>query len=77
MFTVPAACDVVVPVMLVGVTVDTVSADPPKDAVAPLWNPLPVIVTDVPPTAGPLLGAAELTVGGDARYVKHPAHVPL
>ena len=35
-FTDPAACAVVVPVMLVALIVDTESADPPRDAVAPV-----------------------------------------
>jgi hypothetical protein len=61
--TAPAAWAVVVPVMLVPLTVETVSADPPNDTVAPVWNSLPEMVTDVPPTAGPLLGVTELTVG--------------
>jgi hypothetical protein len=61
--TTPAACAVVVPVMLVPLTVETVSADPPNDAVAPVWKPVPVMETEVPPGAGPLLGVTELTVG--------------
>ena len=75
--TAPAACAVVVPVMLVGLTVGAVSADPPNETVAPVWNPLPVMVTLVPPPAGPLVGATELTVGAGARYVKQPVHVAL
>jgi hypothetical protein len=67
--TAPAACAVVVPVMLVPVTPETVTGEPPSEAVAPLWNPEPVMVTDVPPAAGPLVGASELTVGAGARYV--------
>ncbi|HEY8824107.1 MAG TPA: hypothetical protein VIP07_04400 [Candidatus Limnocylindria bacterium] len=75
--TAPAACAVVVPVMLVPVTLDTVTGEPPSEAVAPLWNPLPAMVTDVPPAAGPLVGAIELTVGAGARYAKQPVQVPL
>jgi hypothetical protein len=60
----PAAWLVVVPVIVVGSTVATVSADPPSDTVAPVWKPLPAIVTLVPPAAGPLLGATDVTVGG-------------
>ena len=74
--TVPAACAVVVPLMLVAVIVDTVRAEPLNDAVAPVWNPVPAIETDVPPPLGPLFGATMLTVGG-ARYVKQLLHAPL
>ena len=66
--TAPAACAVVVPLMAVGVTVETVIADPPKETVAPLWNPVPATLIEVPPTAGPLFGVTEVTVGA-ARYV--------
>ena len=76
-FTAPLACAVVVPVIVVGLTVATVRADPPKETVAPLWNPLPVRVTLLPPTAGPLVGVTELTVGGSARYVKQSVQVTL
>ncbi|HEY8824113.1 MAG TPA: hypothetical protein VIP07_04430 [Candidatus Limnocylindria bacterium] len=75
--TAPAACAVVVPVMLVGLTMGSVSADPPNETVAPVWNPLPATVTLVPPPAEPLAGAIELTVGAGARYVKQPVHVAL
>jgi hypothetical protein len=63
---VPAACAVVVPAIVVGLTVDTVRAEPPKDTVAPLWKPVPVIVTDVPPAIDPLVGATDVTVGAGA-----------
>jgi len=66
--TAPAACAVVVPVIDVGLTVETVSADPPNDTLAPVWNPLPAMVMDVPPPLGPLLGVIEVTVGA-ATYV--------
>jgi len=61
--TAPAECVVVVPVIAVGLIVATVSADPPKETVAPLWKPVPATVTDVPPHAGPLLGVTDVTVG--------------
>ncbi len=64
--TTPLACAVVVPAMLVALTVDTVSAEPPNETVAPLWNPLPAMVTAVPPVPRPLVGATPLTVGGGA-----------
>ena len=47
--TTPAACDAVVPVMVVPLTVTLVRADPPKVAVAPGRKLVPMIVTDVPP----------------------------
>ena len=59
----PAACAVVVPVIVVELIVDTVSADPPKETVAPVWKAEPAMVTDVPPLAGPLFGVTEATVG--------------
>jgi len=68
-FTAPAACAVVVPVMLVALMIETVSAEPPNDTVAPLWKSLPAIVTDVPPALAPLLGVTVLTVGAGAMYV--------
>lgn len=75
--TAPAARAVVVPVMLVPFTVSTVTAEPPSEAVAPVWNPVPPIVIDVPPAVGPLLGVIEATVGAGATYVKQPVHVAL
>jgi hypothetical protein len=74
--TAPAAWADVVPVMLVALTVDTVSADPPKETVAPAWNPLPETVTEVPPTVGPPVGLTVVTVG-PVTYVKHPVQVPV
>jgi hypothetical protein len=62
-FTAPAPCEVVVPLMLVELNVDTVSAEPPNETVAPLWNPLPFTVTEVPPAVGPLFGVTDVTVG--------------
>ena len=44
-------------------------------AVAPV-NPVPVIVTLVPPTAGPDVGVRPVTVGA-GRKVKVPAEVPV
>ena len=76
-FTAPATCAVVVPVMLVALTVETVRADPPKDTVAPLWNPVPVTVTDVPPALVPLFGVTDVAVGAGAPYVKQAVHVPI
>jgi len=76
-FTAPAACAVEVPVIEVGLIVATVRADPPNETVAPVWNPLPATVTDVPPAVAPLFGVTDVIVGGGATYVKHAAHVAL
>ena len=64
MSTVPAAWAGDVAVIDVSLlTVKPVAAVAPKfTAVAPV-NPVPVIVTDVPPAAGPLLGVTLVTVG--------------
>jgi hypothetical protein len=68
----------VVPVIVVGLIVDTVRADPPRDTVEKLWNPVPPIVTEVPPALAPLFGVIDVTVGGGgAAYVKHTTHEPL
>jgi hypothetical protein len=53
--------------MLVELTVRIVSGDPPNVAVAPDWKPVPVTVTEVPPSVDPPLGATEVTVGPGAR----------
>ena len=64
--------------MLVGLIVDTFRAEPPTDAVAVLWKPVPVIVTEVPPALAPVLGVTDVTVGGGgATYVKQTTHEPL
>jgi hypothetical protein len=62
--TVPAECAGDVAVIDESLlTVTPVAAVPPKfTAVAPV-KPVPVIVTDVPPAAGPLLGVTLVTVG--------------
>jgi hypothetical protein len=75
--TPPAVCAGVVAVIVVLlVAVIPVALAPPKvTAVAPV-KPLPVIVTDVPPPVGPLLGLMLVTVGV-ARYVYPPAKLPL
>ena len=40
-----------------------VAADPPKETVEPVVNPAPVMVTVVPPVAGPDVGEREVMVG--------------
>src|SRR5262249_12235010 len=53
-----------VQVMVVAfMTTTLVAALPPKDTVAPLTKPVPVMVTGVPPAAGPLLGVTLVTDG--------------
>jgi hypothetical protein len=45
------------------VTTTFVAAVPPNVTPAPAWNPVPVIVTAVPPLVGPLVGDTLLTLG--------------
>ncbi len=45
-------------------TVELVAAVPPKLTAVAAAKLVPVMVTEVPPAVGPLLGATELTVGG-------------
>ena len=52
--------------MLVAPIVETVSAEPPNDTVAPVTKPVPVTVTAVPPDVDPLPGVTEVTVGAGA-----------
>ena len=62
--TAPAACAAVVAVIEVLLaTVTPVAAVPPRLTVAPVRNPVPVIVTGVPPAVVPEVGAIALTVG--------------
>ena len=76
--TAPAACAAVVAVMVVLLTTTTfVAAVPPSVAVAPLTKFVPLIVIDVPPTAGPLFGFTPVTVGADPRYVYPFVKLPL
>jgi hypothetical protein len=72
--TAPAACAAVVPVIDVALIVETLSAEPPNETVAPAWKPDPFTVTAVPPALAPLEGATDVTTG-PATYVKHPLHV--
>jgi len=63
--TAPAAWAGVVAVMLVALTTVTpVAAVPPKVTVAPETNPVPEIVTGVPPAAGPDAGEIDEMVTG-------------
>ena len=44
-------------------TFGAVQVDPPMETVAPAMNPVPVIVTIVPPNAFPVDGVTEVMVG--------------
>src|SRR5512135_2762018 len=83
--TVAVTCTVPVPAGLVAVQLVVKAQETPAAAVAPKWmvvapgvvsKPVPVMVTVVPPTAKPLVGAIAVTVGGVTK-VKPPASVPL
>ena len=50
--------------IVVALIVETLSAAPPNDTLAPAWNPVPLMDTDVPPAARPLLGATEVDKPG-------------
>src|SRR6185503_20397294 len=56
----------VVTAMLVFVITPTVAAAPPKLTLAPGLKLLPLIVTAVPPTAGPVAGETPESLGGGA-----------
>ena len=75
--TAPALPAGVVAVMLVPLKTTTfVAAVPPNVTVAPVAKFVPVIVTAVPPAAGPLFGDTLLTVGTTTK-VNPPARLPL
>ena len=62
--TAPAACAAVVAVIdVLFTTVTPVAAVPPRLTVAPAKNPVPVIVTGVPPAVVPDVGVIPVTVG--------------
>ena len=44
-------------------TVTAVAATVPNITVAPEVKPVPVMVTEVPPVVGPLVGVIDVTVG--------------
>ena len=60
-----------VAVIDVAVTVPTTAAVPPKVTVAPAWKFVPVIVTTVPPAAGPDAGEMPTGDGGGAGGVTY------
>jgi hypothetical protein len=62
--TAPAAWAGVMAVIDVALsTLTPVAASPPKVTVAPVTNPVPVMVTEVPPAGRPAVGATEVTAG--------------
>ena len=62
--TAPATCAGVVAVIdVLPTTFTLVAAAPPRLTVAPARKPVPVMVTEVPPAAGPAFGVIEPTVG--------------
>jgi hypothetical protein len=62
--TVPVACAGVTAVSDVPfVTLTLVAAVPPMETLAPARNPVPDMVTEVPPLALPEFGVTEVTVG--------------
>lgn len=64
--TAPAAwAGVVAAIEVLFTTVTPVAPAPPKLTVAPDRNPVPAMVTPVPPLALPELGVTEVTVGAE------------
>jgi hypothetical protein len=62
--TLPAACAAVVAVRSeLEMNVTFVAAAPPRDTVAPLANPEPLITTGVPPDAVPTAGLTDEITG--------------
>ena len=49
----------------------------PKATVTGATKPVPVIVTNVPPAAGPFLAESFLTVGSDAGFRREFASAPV
>src|SRR5712691_3478267 len=61
--TVPAACAGLTAVIVASSTTLKLAADaaPKLTPVTPVLNPVPLIVTDVPPATGPLFGVTPVT----------------
>jgi len=71
----PATWDGDVAVIVVALTTETeVAAVPPIFTVAPARNPVPLIVTGVPPPVSPEAGAMPVTTG-PATVPKHDARL--
>ena len=62
--TVPDPAGATAVIDVAELTVTLVAAVDPNFTVLPEANPVPVMVTDVPPAVGPLLGLIAVTVGG-------------
>jgi len=79
--TAPAACGGVIAVIDVALTTVTpVAGVSPRFTVAPAWNPVPVMLTAVPPPIGPELGEIAVTVGTELDpdvYVNPSVRLPL
>jgi hypothetical protein len=74
--TAPAACVGAMAVMEVGeLTLNEVATDVPKRTDDTLVNPVPVMLTDVPPFVLPEVGPTPVTVGALAVYVNWSAEV--
>jgi hypothetical protein len=63
MSTVPAPAGEVAVIVDAETTVKPVAAVAPKVTAVVVENPVPVIVTVVPPAPGPVVGEIEVTVG--------------
>ena len=63
MFAAPAPAGVVKVSEPPVISVTFVAALPPTVTVTPVWKPLPLSVTVVPPAAGPDVGSTRVTVG--------------
>jgi hypothetical protein len=68
-FTGPDEPDGVVAVMASAVILVIVAGLLPIETVTPDWNPVPTIVTLVPPVSGPEFGEILVTVGAAEVYV--------
>ena len=61
--TVPVPVGLVAVIVVLESNLTRVDAVVPKFTLEPAVNPVPVMVTAVPPAAGPLAGAMSVTVG--------------
>ena len=76
MLTVPEPEGVLQVIVVLFNTRTEVAATPPKVTVAPLRNPVPVIVTEVFPPTAPAVGDTEVGLGA-AWYVYPLDRVPI